>query len=176
MNFSPDFQTAFERVIGHEGGFTDNPKDRGNWTSGKIGVGELKGTKYGISAMAYPHLDIKNLTVQQAKEIYWADWWTKLRMDRMPFVMRYQMFDGAINHGMFAATQMLQRAAELKDDGIIGPITIAKVTAMNHNDVVMLFIAERLEYITANAKLWASFGRGLTRRMAGNLRIAAKEN
>ena len=46
-----------------EGGFTNDPNDRGNWTSGKIGVGELKGTKYGISAMAYPLEDIKNIGI-----------------------------------------------------------------------------------------------------------------
>lgn len=174
--FSPEFNTTFDRLIGHEGGFTDNPKDRGNWTSGKIGVGELKGTKFGISAMAYPDLDIKNLTVQQAKEIYWRDWWTVLKMEQMHRVMRYQMFDAAVNHGMFAASKMFQRVAGVKDDGKIGPITIAAANKMDHNDTVMLFIAERLDYITANKALFDEFGRGLTRRMAGNLRIASTEN
>jgi lysozyme family protein len=176
MEFSPAFEVSFNRVIGHEGGFTANPKDRGNWTSGKIGVGELRGTKYGISAAAYPALDIKNLTVLDAKKIYWAQWWQPLRMESMHNVMRYQMFDAAINHGMFAASRMLQRVARVKDDGIIGPITMSAVNKLDHNDVVMVFIAERLEYIANNKPLWDEFGRGLTRRMAGNLRIAATEN
>lgn len=34
------FQTVFERVIGHEGQFTKNPKDSGNWTGGKVGETE----------------------------------------------------------------------------------------------------------------------------------------
>lgn len=174
--YTPEFETSFERVVGHEGGFTDNPKDRGNWTSGKIGVGELRGTKYGISAASYPDIDIKNMTLAQAKEIYWQDWWTKLRMDKMHRVMQYQMFDAAINHGMFAATKMLQRVAKVKDDGVIGPVTINAVNNLDHNDVVMVFIAERLEYIANNKALWDEYGRGLTRRMAGNLRIAATEN
>ena len=40
---------AFDLLIGHEGGYTDNPKDPGNWTSGKVNQGQLKGTKYGIA-------------------------------------------------------------------------------------------------------------------------------
>ena len=55
------FDKAFDRLIGHEGEFTNDPKDRGNWTTGVIGRGQLKGTKFGISAMTYPHLDIINL-------------------------------------------------------------------------------------------------------------------
>ena len=45
------FILSFDRVIGHEGLFQNDRDDRGNWTSGKIGVGELKGTKFGIAAM-----------------------------------------------------------------------------------------------------------------------------
>lgn len=173
--FSKDFDTCFERVIGHEGGFQKKREDRGNWTSGKVGVGILKGTKYGISALAYPAMDIENMTLQQAKEIYWRDWWQPLRMDNMPKVMRFQMFDGAINHGMFASTQMLQRAVGAKDDGKIGPITIGIIAAQDHNDTVMAYLAERLDYM-ANASTWAIFGKGWARRIANNLRIATKEN
>ncbi|MDH1334083.1 hypothetical protein N5D77_07565 [Comamonas thiooxydans] len=68
-----DFDKAFDRLIGHEGKFTNNPKDDGNWTGGKQDRGELKGTKFGIAANTYPHLDIKSLTIEQAKAIYRED-------------------------------------------------------------------------------------------------------
>jgi lysozyme family protein len=42
------FEQAFDRLIGHEGEFTDDPKDRGNWTTGIIGKGICKGTKLGF--------------------------------------------------------------------------------------------------------------------------------
>ena len=45
------FDKVFNRVIGHEGGFQNMHHDRGNWTGGKVGEGELKGTKFGLSAM-----------------------------------------------------------------------------------------------------------------------------
>ena len=53
-----NFDAAFARLLGNEGGFDDDARDRGNWTGGRIGVGELKGTKYGVSAAAFPDLDI----------------------------------------------------------------------------------------------------------------------
>ena len=68
-----NFDNAFDRVIGHEGGFTDDPLYRGNWTSGTCNVGKCNGTKYGLSAMTYPILDIRNLTLNQAKDIYKRD-------------------------------------------------------------------------------------------------------
>jgi lysozyme family protein len=61
-------------VFAVEGGFTTDKNDRGNWTSGVVGQGELKGTNHGISAMSYPNLDIKNLTQEQATEIYVRDY------------------------------------------------------------------------------------------------------
>ena len=66
------FDTAFANVIGLEGGYTDDPRDRGNWTGGTVGQGKLRGTKYGISAAAFPTLDIANLTLDAAKAIYRA--------------------------------------------------------------------------------------------------------
>ena len=38
------FDEAFRRLIGHEGGYSTDRRDPGNWTGGKVGVGILKGT------------------------------------------------------------------------------------------------------------------------------------
>ena len=40
------FDGIFDFVIGSEGGFTDNPADAGNWTGGRIGAGECRGTRF----------------------------------------------------------------------------------------------------------------------------------
>ncbi|AAQ96493.1 hypothetical protein [Vibrio phage VP16T] len=169
------FDKAFDRVIGHEGGFQNDQKDRGNWTGGKVGVGENKGTKFGLAAMTYPDLDIKNLTVDEAKAIYRRDWWDALGMGTFRPAMQYQMFDAAINHGMRNATKMLQRASGAHDDGIIGPKTIGAARATDLDDLLMLFLAERLEFFT-NIKTFDHYGRGWSRRIAGNLRLAAEDN
>ena len=169
------FETTFNRTIGHEGKFQANPKDRGNWTSGKEGVGELKGTKWGLAAMTYPHLDIANITLEQAKEIYYNDWWLKLKMERWPNVMKYQMFDAAFNHGTGRANQFLQYAARVKDDGVIGPKTITAVNMTDPNDLVLRFLAKRLRYFT-EVKTWAEFSKGWSLRVAQCLEYAAEDN
>jgi lysozyme family protein len=169
------FETTFSRTIGHEGKFQANPKDRGNWTSGKEGVGELKGTKWGLAAMTYPHLDIASITLEQAKEIYYNDWWLKLKMERWPNVMKYQMFDAAFNHGTGRANQFIQFAARVKDDGVIGPATIKAVNMTDPNDLVLRFLAKRLRYFT-EVKTWAEFSKGWSLRVAQCLEYAAEDN
>lgn len=173
--YDKEFEIAFTRTIGNEGGYKRDPQDRGDWTSGVIGKGELKGTKYGISAMSYPDLDIKNLTLEQAKEIYFKDWWQKLKLASYPKAMPFQLFDAAINHGWHNAAEILQRAIGVKDDGVIGKVTMAKLAMLDNNDVLMLFLAERLEFMT-NIRTWGTKGRGWARRIAQNLRYASQDN
>ncbi|MGL5669114.1 MAG: glycoside hydrolase family 108 protein [Shewanella sp.] len=171
----PTFDTVFDRVIGHEGGFQDDSRDRGNWTGGEVGKGQLNGTKFGLSAMTYPELDIKNLTADQAKSIYKRDWWDKLKMKSYPPALAYQMFDAAINHGSGRANQFLQKAAGVNPDGVIGPVTMGAILKADLNDLLMLFIANRLQYFT-EVKTWKTYCTGWTRRMAENLKFAAEDN
>lgn len=170
-----NFDTAYERLIGHEGRFTDNPNDNGNWTGGKKNVGVLKGTKFGIAANTYPNIDIKNLTLDQAKEIYKKDWWDEIQADKLPFALVYQLWDFAINSGMGVAVRRLQRVIGVLEDGGIGDITIAAVNKMSLGDILVLLNAERLEYM-ASLSSWNYFGKGWARRIATNLRYIAKDN
>ena len=169
------FETTFKRSMGSEGAYKADRSDRGDWTSGIIGKGELKGTKYGISAMSYPDLDIKNLTFEDAKAIYKRDWWDKLKLEDYSAAMSYQLFDTAINSGWHNAAEILQRAIGVKDDGVIGKVTMAKLATLDNNDVLMLFLAERLEFM-ANISTWGIYGRGWARRIAQNLRYATMDN
>lgn len=169
------FDVVFDRVFGHEGGYSDNPADPGNWTGGKIGVGKLLGTKYGIAANTYPGINIKELTENQAKAIYYEDWWVALDMQRFCRPMQFQMFDAAFNHGMRNASKMFQRAVGSKDDGIIGPRTMKAAQAMDENDKLMRFLSYRLSFY-ADLGTFDTFGRGWTRRVAQNLLYAAEDN
>lgn len=167
-----DFYQAFLRIIGHEGKLSLDKGDRGNWTSGIVGEGELKGTKYGISAMSYPHLDIRNLTLAQAKDIYYEDFWLRLKGDAFHPALTYQLFDTAVNSGPGNAIRILQRAVGVADDGRIGPITIDNVKVRSVNDVLKLFLAERLLFMTT-ISTWNLYGKGWARRIAENLKYAA---
>ena len=170
-----NFDQAFGRLIGHEGGYSMDRKDPGNWTGGRVGVGQLKGTKYGIASNTYPDVDIKNLTLAQAKEIYRRDWWDKIAGDQLPGAVTAQVWDFAVNAGMSTAKRALQRAVGVADDGIFGPITLAKILQTDLNDVLLRFNAQRLKFYTA-LSTWPTYGKGWTRRVAGQLEYAAQDN
>ena len=162
------FEDAFALLIGNEGGFTKDPKDRGNWTSGVVGKGELKGTKYGISAMAYPNLDIENLTLGQAQLIYKADYWNEVKCDQLPETIKFDMFDMAVNSGVLTAAKILQRAVGTVEDGTIGAATIIASTKLDQQLLDKRLSARRLLYIS-EIKTFPSYGRGWIIRVANNL-------
>ena len=86
-----NFDTAFDRLMGNEGGYSNELNDPG---------GE---TKWGISKRSYPDLDIKNLTREQAKAIYLRDFWIRGAMDQLPPAVAFQVFDFAVNSGIETA-------------------------------------------------------------------------
>lgn len=168
-----NYDIAFELVVGHEGGFTNDSRDRGNWTSGKIGVGTLKGTKYGVSAMAYPTLDIRNLTLDQAKEIYRRDYWSKVAGDDLPLPLAFLTFDAAVNHGVSQGAKFLQAAVGAHQDGAIGPRTLERVRAKDVAEAVEVFAVERQLFYT-RISTWGTFGKGWTRRLVSTVAQALK--
>jgi lysozyme family protein len=157
-----NFDLAFDRLMGNEGGYVNNPADPG---------GE---TNWGICKRSYPDIEIASLTREQAKAIYLRDFWIRGQMDKMPGAIAFQAFDIAVNSGIETAVRMLQRAVGVADDGHIGPVTLAAIAAKPLADVLMLVVAERLDFY-AKLTRFDSFGRGWTRRCAKDLRYAAQD-
>jgi lysozyme family protein len=170
-----NFDTFIRRILDHEGGYTNNPKDPGNWTGGKVGQGRLLGTKFGIAANTYPNVDIPGLTIEKASAIYRRDYWIASGADRMPPAVGFQLLDGAINSGVKRSVQWLQQAVGVTADGVVGPRTIAAVGAMDPADVVLMMLAARLAFM-ADLTSWADFGRGWARRIAQNMRYGAGDS
>jgi lysozyme family protein len=128
------FNEVVNIVLRNEGGYVDHPNDPG---------GE---TNFGITKRNYPHLDIKNLTREQAREIYRKDYWEPMRLnglDNEELILH--VFDMGVNAGIRTAIKILQRLVLTKDDGIIGPITTELVNRSTV-DLVDLYKAERRKY------------------------------
>lgn len=160
------FDAAFERVIGHEGGYVDHPDDPGGATN--WGITERVAREHGYTG------SMRLLTREQAREIYRVGYWQRAQADQYAPAIGYQLFDAAVNHGIGNAIRMLQRAVGVADDGQVGPVTVAAVRAHDPADVIARFNAERLEFYT-RLTTWPSFGRGWARRIAGNLRYGATD-
>lgn len=152
-----NFDIAFDRLMGVEGGYVNNPADPG---------GE---TQWGISKRSYPNVDIKNLTRDQAKAIYLKDFW--LIIDAAPAI-KFQVFDFAVNSGVQTAIRKLQAAVGVADDGHWGPVSSAALAALPVPQVLLRFIAQRIRFWTA-LTTWPAFGKGWANRAATDLDFAA---
>jgi len=151
-----NFDLAFEKLIGHEGGYVNDPKDPG---------GE---TKFGISKRAYPKLDIKALTMTSAANIYLTDYWIPAGCELVPEAVRYDLFDAAVNSGIRQAIIWLQQAAGTSVDGSIGPKTKAAIGSADGAELHAKFNGYRLKFMT-DLTTWDRFGKGWARRIAANL-------
>lgn len=154
-----NFDQAFERLIGHEGGYVNDPRDPG---------GE---TKFGISKRSYPAEDIKALTLERAKAIYRRDFWGVAGCDAVPDAMKFDLFDMAVNSGPVTAIKTLQRSAGVTPDGLLGPITLQALNSTPAPRLVARFNGHRLDFMT-DLKTWSVFGKGWAKRVASNLKEA----
>jgi len=141
------WEMAKNITLNLEGGYQCQPSDKGNWTSGKIGVGELKGTKYGICAMSYPDLDIASLTKEQAEYLYKKDYWGKCKCDYIPDALSIALFDYAFNSGVRRAVKDLQTALGVKADGVIGNQTIGACNRLPLRQIVDKYLQLRLNFV-----------------------------
>lgn len=157
-----NFEVAFDRLIGNEGGYVDDPNDPG---------GE---TKWGISKRSYPHLVIKDLTRDDAKEIYRKDFWQRVNASKLPGSVAFQLFDFAVNSGIETAVRHLQRAIGVADDGNWGPNSQAAADATSETDMIMLLLAQRIRFMVRR-KNWPAHGAGWMNRIATNLEYGAKD-
>lgn len=157
------FNTIFERVIGHEAEYVNNPKDPG---------GE---TKWGISKRSYPHLDIVSLTREDAYLIYQRDFWNVIQGEELPLGLGFQLFDFAVNSGIATAIRYFQRALGVADDGHFGPVSKTAMSVAALSDMILNLNAERLDYMT-RLENWPDSGRGWARRIAQNLRYGSLDS
>jgi len=141
------FDICFDRLMGHEGGYVNDPNDPG---------GE---TKWGISKRSYPALNIKQLTREDAKVIYYRDFWKRINGDLLHKAISFQLFDFAVNSGPAIAVTAFEDSAKRSH-------SVA--------DMVMHITAYRLEFLTT-LKNWPHHGKGWARRMATNLRYGAQD-
>ena len=151
------FDKAFDSLIGHEGGYVLDLRDPG---------GE---TKFGVSKRSYPTLDIKSLTLADAKQIYKRDFWDRAQCDRLPEDLAFDVFDCAVNSGIGQSIRFLQRAVGVADDGVCGPLTLAAIQRTNDDSAIRArFNGHRLDFYT-RLSTWPTFGKGWARRIASNL-------
>ena len=152
------FDDIIEIVLEHEGGYVNDPDDPG---------GE---TNFGIAKRSHPDVDIANLTKEDAKIIYYQDYWMKNRVPQMPDDLKHIYFDMCVNQGRGRAVKILQRAANakganLKGDGGLGPKTVGALDGVELDRVRAYRIKYYADLVTRKPDLekfyFGWFRRGL---------------
>lgn len=136
---SEAFENAVSFTLKYEGGYVNNPSDSG---------GE---TNFGISKRSYPEIDIKNLTAQKAKEIYYKDYWLGAGCDKLPPLTATALFDTGVNVGVSQAKKWLDTTKADADS--------AKQILDKREEFYMTLVAK-------NSSKYSQFLRGWNKRVA----------
>ena len=156
-----NFDTAFDLLITHEGGFANRPFSEDPGGATMYGVTEAVARKNGYAGL------MKDLPLTIAKDIYRRQYWDACKCDQIPDAIRYALFDAAVNSGPAQAAKWLQSAVGVKADGAIGPMTIH---AVNPILVAKQMLGKRLRFMT-ELKNWTANSRGWARRIAAILEM-----
>jgi lysozyme family protein len=149
-----EFQLAIPIVLENEGGLVDTKGDAGGLTN------------MGISQRSYPSLDIRNLTVAQATEIYKRDFWKY--DDVIDQALANKIFDASVNMG-HTAILIMQRLVfkALTPDGIWGPETCDAVNRADAGTLLTQYraaLAQHYQDIVSKNPQDAEFLDGWLRR------------
>ncbi|WP_320152543.1 glycosyl hydrolase 108 family protein [uncultured Tolumonas sp.] len=167
------FQQAMDFLFSAEGGYGNDTADRGGET--KFGISDNRdGLADGLTDVdgnGKPDTAIKQLTKQQAEKIYYRDYWLSAGCDEIAVAapkLAIVLMDAAVNHGVGTAKRLLQRAAKVKEDGVIGPKTIG-VIALRGDVLAGVMLDVRESYyrdIVENNAAQGRFFRGWMKRLS----------
>jgi hypothetical protein len=155
-----NFDRCVQIILRHEGGFADHPRDPGGATNFGITLNTLRDWREDPNLTAD---DVRNLTKREAIEIYRARYWLPMRCNDLPPGVDLSVFDFGVNAGPSRSVKTLQRVLGVKDDGSVGPITLAAIGAVAPHQIVESFAEARLAFYQS-LSTFDTFGRGWTRR------------
>jgi lysozyme family protein len=137
------FLDIYRIVMEYEGGYVNHPNDPG---------GE---TYKGISRRAHPNwegwkfIDQKKPVPESlVQKFYHDNYWTRLRCEEMPFPVGEYLFDFGVNAGIARAVITVQRALNVKVDGVLGSVTIEAIQKQDSQKLMYELLKERVGYYT----------------------------
>jgi len=144
-----NFPAALAFTLSREGGWSDDPGDRGGATNQGITLATYR------DALGQPGLtvdDLRAMTDEQRDRIYLMNYWNAVRGDDLPSGIDLAVFDFAVNAGPATAAKALQRIVSVTQDGIIGPETLAAAQAIVPEQAVMALCVDRITYYQSLGK------------------------
>ena len=146
-----NFDRALALLLVSEGGYVNNPRDPGGATKYGITIATLRNYR-GRSVTVD---DVRQLTADEAGQIYHRNYWSPVRGDLLPAGVDYAVFDFAVNSGPRKAAEMLQECLSVTVDSDIGPVTWRGAGAGARSHQRALRSPSRLSPLTSElGRLW----------------------
>tara|TARA_R100001163_G_scaffold59366_1_gene48094 strand:- start:514 stop:1029 length:516 start_codon:yes stop_codon:yes gene_type:complete len=162
-----NFEQSLKMLLHHEGGYVWHPKDPG---------GE---TNLGVTRAVYEQWvnrqvmdgEMKRLTVADVAPIYKTNYWDRIKGDELPSGLDFAAFDWAVNSGTGRPAKVIQKYISAKQDGAIGPRTLALVAENDPTNMIQYLYEQRQKFYE-RLKTFETFGKGWTRRNQETLKAA----
>ncbi|MDQ2079473.1 glycoside hydrolase family 108 protein [Xanthobacteraceae bacterium Astr-EGSB] len=165
---SGNFAAALKRVLAHEGGYSNHPKDPGGATMKGViqRVYDAFRDRKGLARQS-----VRLISDAELKDIYRRQYWGAIRGDELPSGLDYCVFDGTVNSGPGQAAKWLQRALGVAVDGHIGDLTIERAGAADPAALINSICDQRLAFLK-RLRTWSTFGPGWGKRVTDVRRAA----
>lgn len=156
-----NFENSLNRLLVHEGGYTNHPKDPGGPTN--FGI-TLEDYRLYVNAKATA-ADVRSMKKSEAVKIYDQKYWGRMRCSELPSGVDYSIFDYAVNSGYGRAGRVLRKVLGLPTTTWkVTDEVIAELAKRDPRAVIIAINDERLRFLM-RLKIWPTFGNGWSRRV-----------
>ena len=164
-----NFEKSLEMLLHHEGGYVWHPKDPG----GETNLGVTRAVYEQWVGRQVMDGEMKALTVADVAPIYKTNYWDKIKGDDplMPSGLDFAAFDWGVNSGTGRPAKVIQKYIGAKQDGAIGPKSLARL-AENDPVKVIQYLYEQRQKFYERLPTFETFGKGWTRRNQETLKAA----
>ena len=159
-----NWEQSFLKMLKHEGGFVNHPKDPGGMTN----LGVTKRVWEAYTGKNATEQDMRKLSPEKVKPLYKKNYWDAVCADHLPSGVDFSVFDFCVNSGPGRAARTLQTVVGAKSDGEIGPKTLAAVDKYVDEMGASVLIEEyndaRLSFLKS-LSTWGTLGRPWGKRV-----------
>lgn len=166
---SDNYQNCYNITLRWEGGYVNHPKDPGGATNRGViqRVYDAYRTRKGLSRQS-----VKYIADSEVKEIYKNQYWDRVRGDELPHGVDLAVWDFGVNSGPSRSVKYLQRILGVRQDGVMGEVTLAAVEQRDPARLAAQLCDDRLAFVQ-RLSTWSTFGKGWGRRITAVKRLSA---
>ena len=156
-----NYEKALAHTLEFEGLWSDNPADPGGATMKGITLAVYRVWKRN------PHITPEQLRVipnEDVYNLYKQLYWDEINGDSLPSGIDYIVFDSAVNMGVGRAIKLIQEAAGVPSDGVLGAQSLAAIKAADQKELIAKFTQLKTDFYKS-LKTFPIFGKGWLNRI-----------